>query len=78
MATDPEAEREYARIDPIQSVSEMTRAVDALPSNLRRCVIYLGLARSRFQWWWSLLARKHGIPPCDWPDPPGTVLASLA
>lgn len=62
--------REFSRIDPIRSTSEMMAEVSALPEALRRDVILLGLARSRFQWWWSVAAKQHGIPESDWPPSP--------
>lgn len=65
--------REFARLDPIRSVSEMMREVAALPDNLRRTVILRGLARSRTQYTWSFLACQHGIPEADWPPNPHDV-----
>ena len=52
--------REFTRIDPIHSVSEMMAEVVALPEEQRRAVILHGLARSRFQYTWSFLAKEYG------------------
>lgn len=65
-----DVDREYARIDPIYSVSEMMDEVAALPEDLRRAVILHGLARSRSQYTWSFLAKQHGVPASDWPPNP--------
>ena len=59
---------EWRRIDGIRSVSSMKKSIADLEPGVRRAVILHGLRSSRFQFTWSWLAEKFGVPRAEWPS----------